>query len=388
MLIIAGQNDISVNAASCLTGFYKADWAIVLNSSDDGRSSWQRSLKYFAEVNKIKTISLEEAYQVATTFVSLEFDRIIRPEKFVRSCKCFNLHFSLLPRYKGVATSVWPILHGDKTTGVTLHEIDYGIDTGSIVAQKEYTLNRDMTAFDVYLHNMSIGYSLFKENLKSLIEGRYMSTPQLPENSSYYGKKDIDYSQAEINGLQTAQQVVNRCRAFTFRPYQLPTFNHQKIARAVITNERSVQLPGKILVENSRYLKISTIDYNVILYKCMLHRLLEIGNCDITQAKNIIEGLCSINDFNEAGWTPLMVAAYNGNFEILQMLLEFGADINARNINGTTVLMYAKDYAISTGNKCIFDFLINRGANINATDWSGRSLHDYLSADEKKWLGV
>jgi len=50
--------------------------------------------------------------------------------------------------------------------------------------------------------------------------------------------------------------------------------------------------------------------------------------------------------------------------------------------------MYAKDYAISTGNKCIFDFLINRGANINATDWSGRSLHDYLSADQKNWLGV
>lgn len=388
MLIIAGQNDIAVNVASYLNDVYKDEWAIVLNHGDNGFSAWQRSVKRFAMMNNLNIITLEEAYQVATVFISLEYDRIIQPKKFSKSCKCFNLHFSLLPKYKGVATSVWPILNGDAKTGVTLHEIDHGIDTGSIIAQKEFSLNNEMTAYDVYLKNMNIGYSLLIENLQSLIEGNYVQNPQMSQNSTYYGKRDIDYSESKINVFQTAQQVARRCRAYTFRPYQLPSLDSKPIARAVITNERSNQIPGTILDENPSYIKIATIDYNLLLYKCMIHRLLEMRNCDITRAKEIIEGLCNINDFNEYGWTPLIVAAYNGNLKIVRMLLDFGADINARNIKGTTVLMYAKDYAISTGDKSVFDFLISRGANTNAKDWNDKSLSDYISEEETKWLGI
>ncbi|MBQ8080233.1 MAG: hypothetical protein IJ236_09800 [Oscillospiraceae bacterium] len=65
-------------------------------------------------------------------FLSAEFDRLIRPDKF-RSQELYNIHFSLLPRYKGCYTSVHPLLHGDTTTGVTFHRIRRGIDTGEII---------------------------------------------------------------------------------------------------------------------------------------------------------------------------------------------------------------------------------------------------------------
>ena len=58
---------------------------------------------------------------------------IIKTKNF-KSNKLFNLHFSLLPSYKGMHTSAFPILNGEKYSGVTIHKIDNGIDTGDIIA--------------------------------------------------------------------------------------------------------------------------------------------------------------------------------------------------------------------------------------------------------------
>mgnify|MGYP006082474599 CR=1 FL=1 len=388
MLVIAGQNDIAVNAAAFLNETFSSEWAVVLNRSDIGEYSWQRSLKSFVEINNIKTINLEEAYQVATTFVSLEFDCIIRLERFQKPVKCFNIHFSLLPKYKGVATSVWPILNGDKKSGVTLHEIDNGIDTGDIIAQREYCLNDDLTAYDIYLKNISLGSSLFIENIDSLMMGLYTAVPQNSVGASYFSKSDIDYSAFKLSFSKTAYQVYKVCRAFTFRPYQLPIFLNCPVVRMTFTNKRSVMPPGKLVCETSQSFKVSTIDYNVILYKCMMHRLSEFSNCDVAQATKILHGLCGIDDSNELGWTPLMVAAYNGNIEVVRMLIDRGANVNSYNIKGTTVLMYAKDFAILSGKKAIFDYLISHGADVHSRDLNGKSIFEYLSKHDKNWLGI
>lgn len=386
MLVIAGQNDIAVNAASYLKKNFSSEWAIVLNRCDLGEFSWQRSLSHYAKINHLKIITLEQAYQSATTFISLEFDRIIRLEKFQREVKCFNFHFSLLPRYKGVATSVWPILNGDKKTGVTLHEIDHGIDTGNIIAQRDYYLDENTTALDVYMKNIAIGSSLFDEKIKSLIERTYKSFPQPSLNSSYYDKKSMDYNNREVPFNKSASQVSCFIRALTFRPFQLATFRGNPITRVKITKERSFQPYGKLLAETPYFFKVTTIDYNVILYKDMMDNLNEFSNCTVSKATKILEGLCGINDFNEMGWNPLIVAAYNGNEEVVRMLIEAGADVNARNFKGTSALMYSKDFALSSRKKNIFNYLISKGASIYIKDWNNNSLFDYLSYNQKSWL--
>ncbi|WP_241392744.1 formyltransferase family protein [Pseudomonas chlororaphis] len=86
----------------------------------------------------MREISLEAAYEVASTaFISLEFDRIVVPGRFSIS-RVSNIHFSRLPEYKGMFTSVWPLLESRAEAGVTLHFIDRGIDTGEIVAQQVF----------------------------------------------------------------------------------------------------------------------------------------------------------------------------------------------------------------------------------------------------------
>ncbi|EAK1781968.1 hypothetical protein CVR99_08615, partial [Campylobacter upsaliensis] len=143
---IAGKNDIAVNALEFLLTFYEPkDLIVVPNQNDEGKDTWQRSLKKVAQKYGVKIVSLEECYSVKDLlFISLEFDLIIKPEKFV-SKRLFNIHFSNLPKYKGVYTSIMPILYGENEAGVTLHYIDDGIDTGDIISQRLFKIGLNDT---------------------------------------------------------------------------------------------------------------------------------------------------------------------------------------------------------------------------------------------------
>src|SRR5690606_1870023 len=124
--------------------------------------------------------------------------------------------FSKLPSYKGMYTSVLPILNGESESGVTLHEIDKGIDTGPIIDQIVFPLSVDTTArelYDLYLTNSIL---LFKKNLRFLITGNYVARPQTRLGSTYFSKSSINFSNLKIDLNQTAFQIHNQIRAFVF----------------------------------------------------------------------------------------------------------------------------------------------------------------------------
>lgn len=79
------------------------------------------------------------------------------------------------------------------------------------------------------------------------------------------------------------------------------------------------------------------------------------------------------------GWTPLIVAAFNGHSSLCLALLARGADVNACNHKGTSVLMYAKSAVIRTGDLAILDILLHAGANAGHRDILGLSIYDYLA---------
>lgn len=85
-----------------------------------------------------------------------------------------------------------------------------------------------------------------------------------------------------------------------------------------------------------------------------------------------------MNAQDNHGWSPIIKAAYTGNTEIAEYLLERGADIHVKNWNGTTLLMYAKDGGLNTGDWTIFRILVKQGLDCNEKDYDGRTLRDYL----------
>ena len=213
-----------------------------------------------------------------------------------------------------------------------------------------------------YFHIKDFG----KFKTAKIINNQIEQKKQLSVNSTYFSRKTIDYSNLTINFDKTAWQIQRQIYAFSFRPYQLLSMAGKNISDIKIKLEKSRLKPGTIIFENEDCFTVSTIDYDIELYFDKLDLFLEaIPTISIdTFSKNLITTL-GVNDRNGKGWSPIIVAAYHGRRELVNFLLQNGANINDRNYRGTTVLMYAKDYALENNDSDFFKYLIEQVADIS-----------------------
>lgn len=387
MIVLAGKSNIAVYAVNVLLyeiNIPAAYIKVVCNKTECGIDGWQMSIRKHALLHGVQEISLEEAERRASVFISLEYDKLIRPERFT-TANIFNIHFSLLPKYKGMYTSIWPLLNGDKMAGTTLHLIDNGIDTGDIIDQHHFSLLPSDCSADLYYKYIKSSQYLLRKNISKLLCNAWKAEAQSSKGSSYYSIKSIDFSNLEVELCGTAEMLARQIKAFSFRPYQLPKVNSEFVTNYKILEERSKFKPGAVLSQSELCLDISTIDYNVRLYKDCRAKINEIikKGC-LADLKQLIDCLPSIEDKDTNSWTPIMVACYNGSFEMVEYLIELGADVNSVDYKGATPLMYAKDYALKTGNVEIFELLLNMGANYDQKDLMNKSIRDYTE-NSKEW---
>ena len=350
----------------------------VLTKNDTFINSWQRSLGWICKKEGIKIVSLEDVYDIANLlFLSLEFDRIIRTKRF-KSEQLFNVHFSLLPKYKGMYPCVLPILNGENKTGVTLHKIRDGIDTGEIIEQRSFVIDDGDSSLDVYKRLNKVGTLLITSNIDRLLYNDYECIAQSSENSTYYSSDFIDYGNLKLRYRQTAYQIKKQVLAFAFRPYQLLTYEGHALIDARITDEVSDKEPGTIVEESDTYIKISTIDYNLILYKDVLEKLMVCIRDNMNkQAVALCVSQKIFNDCNEQGWSPLTVAVHCNNYYMVRFLIEKGSDINITSTDGVNLLMYAAECFNKYNDITIFQYLLDTGLSPLNRDYYGRTLKDY-----------
>ena len=391
-ICIGGKNNIAVDVCKYIKEYYPdIEIFAIPTKGDDGVDGFQRSFKKYAEENGVDIVSLKDVYELEDlVFLSTEFDRIIRPERF-KSKELFNIHFSKLPKYKGCHTAAMPILNGEKFTGVTFHLMEAGIDTGDIIDQRVLLIDSNDTCGSLYLKLIELGTEVVIANLESVINHCYKAYPQPIEESTYFPRTEIDYANNSIDYNRTALQIDRQIRAFSFRAYQHSKYNEIPIVSTNVTGEKSTEKPGSLISEDTNSIRIATIDYDVILYKERMDDILGyIKEGDLESLKQV-ENLRDYVHEHEAshGWTLLMVAAYNAQYEIAKYLLSLGSDINARNYKGTTVIMYAKDGMINSNDDKLFNYLLNQGANPFMKDYSGKNLFEYIDDEMKyKIIGV
>lgn len=387
-LCIAGKNSIAVDCLQTALEIQKKDpkleLCVVCNRTETGQNTWQRSLRYFAEQWGVPVCGLEDVYgEKDMTFLSLEFDRLVVPDKFA-SDQLFNVHFSLLPAYKGMYTSAIPLLRQETYAGVTLHRIDAGIDTGPIVAQRRFPVEETDTSrclYEKYIHNGTVLACAYLERL-IYQPGEIPSQPQPVAGSSYFSRKALDYGHLEVDLCQTAQGVIDQVRAFAFREYQLPVVSGSPIVWAKASPERTFEKPGTLLENNERCLKFATVDYAVLLYKDRFAELLEACRAgELHKVREITAAYPYAYDRNDRGWTPLMVATYHNQKDVVLHLLYKGADVRAVNNNGTNLLMYAKEAYKRFGDSTLLELYQRMGLRFAQTDYRGKSLYDYCRAE-------
>jgi len=235
-ICIAGKNQCSIDAIKILTK-YKIDKKkifVLPNSTDSGRDTWQPSLQKYAQKNKFKIIKIDELYKIKNLiFFSLEYEKIINIDKF-KSKELFNYHFSLLPKYRGCHTNFLQIFYGEKYTGVTLHRINKGIDTGNIIDQKRFKIMLNDTAYDNYIKLMNCSVKLFERNLSKIIRSNYNEKKQILSKGSYYKRSSVNYKKIiKIKTKKQSLKLHNKIRSLIFPPYQMPVVNGINVKKSI-----------------------------------------------------------------------------------------------------------------------------------------------------------
>lgn len=390
-IVIAGKNRIAVQCAQyCMTRWPNLKLYILPSRSCKPKDDWQPSLIAFAKFHKLPVIAkIEDIYETKDLILfSCEYDRIIKVDRFCDAL-LYNIHFSYLPAYKGMYTSVLPIRRGESTTGVTLHVIDEGIDTGDIIDQATIAILPTSTARSIYAEYIDVGIQMFKDNIDKILLRRDSQKPQAKVGSTYYSKSSIDYSDRELDLQQTAWQISCFARSLIFREYQLPLYKGREISAINILDSKSSSRPGVVVSDTNYTLVASTIDYDVEIVFDTLNNLFdEIKEIKQARFEEMLKFVQRIDERRQEGWTLLMTASYYCNCRAVEELIRNGADVNATNAKGTTVLMYAQSGWINSerNNTSCLESLLKAGANPFARDQSGRSMIDYLSQTDRAIL--
>ncbi|MBI3547185.1 MAG: formyltransferase [Gammaproteobacteria bacterium] len=169
-----------------------------------------------ASVNTAEWIARLRALKPAIIF-SFYYRQMISQEILdIALLGAFNMHGSLLPKYRGRVPINWAVLRGETETGATLHYMVKRADAGDIVDQEAVAIGPRETAQDVFIKVTAAASKVLQRNLEAILQGRAPRRAQDEAQASYFGgRKPQD---GRIDWRQDARQIFNFVRALT-HPY-------------------------------------------------------------------------------------------------------------------------------------------------------------------------
>ena len=165
---------------------------------------------------------------------------------------CINIHASLLPKYRGAAPIQWSVIDGEKESGVTIMQMDEGLDTGDMLEQKAIPLDEKETGGSLFDKLSALGGSMILSTLKGLENGTITRTPQGESGTSY--AKMLTKEMGHIDWTKDAVSIERLVRGLNPWPsaYTLYAGKTMKIWSAEVTDLPGERTPGKIHVTKDR----------------------------------------------------------------------------------------------------------------------------------------
>lgn len=157
---------------------------------------------------------------------------------------CINVHASLLPKYRGAAPINWAIANGETETGVTIMQMDAGMDTGAMLAKRATQILMDETTAELTTRLSHLGAELLSETLPRLERGEILPEPQDDAQATYAPM--LKRADGLIDWQTEAAEIANRVRAFQPWPAAYTTFRGARLiiwqAREHTANSAAVAL--------------------------------------------------------------------------------------------------------------------------------------------------
>lgn len=186
--------------------------------------------------------------------ITIAYGQII-PEDFLNLPKYgwINVHFSSLPRWRGAAPVQWAILSADKETGVTIFQLDKGMDTGPVYLSESVSIERDETTEMLLTRLSNIGADLAIQSLSKIQTG---VEPVAQLNSGVTLAPKITKNDGKINWHENTDEIFNRYRALAGNPgiWTLLGELRLKIDSLEISNRVEKISPAEVLISDEHLL--------------------------------------------------------------------------------------------------------------------------------------
>jgi methionyl-tRNA formyltransferase len=210
---------------------------------------------------------------------------LILPASILNTPKlgCLNVHGSLLPKWRGAAPIQRSIWAGDKETGVTIMQMDEGLDTGSMLFKQSLTITKEDTSASLYQKLSEIGPKALLETLSTLAGIQ----PQIQDNKFASYAKKLSKEEAEIDWTLSAEQLERNIRAFNPWPIAFFIINNSNIkvySSYVVKNENPGTPAGQIIKSDKTGILVTTGN------ECLLLTTLQLPGKKPMAAADVLNG--------------------------------------------------------------------------------------------------
>ena len=229
-IIFMGTPDFAVGALkACIEAGHEVLLVVTQPDKAQGRSKELKppavkvcAMEYNLPVFQPERIKREEAVSVlkqydADLYVVAAFGQILSREILdIPKYGCINIHASLLPKYRGAAPIQWAVINGEEKTGITIQQMNEGVDTGDILLQKEYYLAKDETGESLFDRLCDLGKEAIVEAIEKIENGTVEPRKQNEEESTH--AKMLTKSMGEIDFSMDAVEIERLVRGLNSWP--------------------------------------------------------------------------------------------------------------------------------------------------------------------------
>lgn len=260
-----------------------------------GKVLVQSAIADWADKNSISlakpntSSEISKSFEGADVVIAIAYGKILTSEVFsIPKYGCLNLHFSLLPTYRGAAPVQRALLNGDSVTGISIFKIDEGLDTGPIYHQERYEINPSANSGEVLRDLSLIGAKCFS---KVLSEVESLTKPRAQETVGISLAQKVSKEEARINWGEKSVAILNLFRAFTPVPGAWTTYQGSvlKVVGMGLASTAAKVAPGSIHVEDKK-LFVGTADFPIEVSKVIPAGKKEMLAADWLNGARIVPG--------------------------------------------------------------------------------------------------
>lgn len=225
-IIFAGTPEFSVPPLTALLGTRHKVLAVYtqpdrpagrgrrLTASPVKRLALEHSIPVLQPNNFREEADLQQLQGLQADLMVVVAYGLLLPERVLAAPRlgCINIHASLLPRWRGAAPIQRAILAGDRETGITIMEMEAGLDTGPMLLKKSCTIAAEDTGGILHDRLSALGAEALLQALLGIADGSLKAQPQDASQAVYAAK--LSKSEAAIDWTQAAQELGRQVRAF------------------------------------------------------------------------------------------------------------------------------------------------------------------------------